>query len=141
LTSTLYLADTSIWSWADKDPSSRLARRLVERLEAGEIATCAVVVLELMHRARDRDEYRRLRSDFCELHDAPVSEAASARAVEVQQGLSEAGPGNHRRAATDFLIAAAAELADESITLWFLDKDLRVICEHTGQPYEAEKRA
>jgi len=46
--------------------------------------------------------------------------------------------GNHLRPAVDFLLAAAAELAGEEIVLWFFDKDLLVICEHTGQPYEAE---
>lgn len=45
---------------------------------------------------------------------------------------------NHRRPAVDYLIAAAAELAGDDIVLWFFGKDLRVLCEHTGQPFEAE---
>jgi hypothetical protein len=49
---------------------------------------------------------------------------------------------NHLRPAIDFLIAAVAESAvDEEIVLWFFDKDRLIICEHTGQPFEAESLA
>jgi hypothetical protein len=43
-------------------------------------------------------------------------------------------------AGRDFLIVAAAEEAGGDVILWFVDKDLRVICEHTGQPYEDEPK-
>jgi len=67
----------------------------------------------------------------------PLDEAAGRRALAVQRELAATSHGDHRRPAVDYLIAAAAERAGEA-TLWFFDKDLRVICEHTGQPFEAE---
>jgi hypothetical protein len=38
----------------------------------------------------------------------------------------------------DYLIAAIGELAEGDVVTWFFDKDFRVICEHTGQRFEAE---
>jgi predicted nucleic acid-binding protein len=75
---------------------------------------------------------------FGDLDLIPITPAAGERALEVQRQLSREGHGNHRRPAADFLIAAAAQEAGPDVTLWFFDEDLRVICEHTGQPYETE---
>lgn len=41
----------------------------------------------------------------------------------------------------DFLIAAAAEAAGPEVVLWCFDRDLRVICDNTDQPCEAEDSA
>ena len=68
----------------------------------------------------------------------PLGDRAAQRALEVQRELAATKHGNHLRPAVDYLAAAAGELAGNSVTLWFLDKDLRIICEHTGQPHEAE---
>ena len=78
---------------------------------------------------------------FAQLESVPVTERVAERAIEVQLELASLGHGNHRRPAPDFLLAAAAEEAGSEVALWFFDKDLRVICEHTGQPHEAETRA
>jgi predicted nucleic acid-binding protein len=136
---SLYLADTSIWAWAEKDPTSALARKLAERMAADELGTSPVVVLEVMHRARGGAELEHLQKRFALQRSIPVTEESGARAVQVQRELAQGTHGNHRRPAADFLIAAAAEEAGPDVTLWFFDKDLRVICEHTGQPYEAEE--
>ena len=61
------------------------------------------------------------------------------RALEVQRTLAVASDGSHRRPAIDFLIAAAAEAAGDEVILWSFDRDLKVICEHTGQPGESEE--
>jgi len=57
----------------------------------------------------------------------------------VQRQLAQISAGSHRRPAIDFLIAATAEAAGPEIVLWSFDRDLKVICEHTGQPGEAEE--
>jgi hypothetical protein len=57
---------------------------------------------------------------------------------EVQGELAQTTHGNHLRPAVDFLIASIAEAGGEDVILWFFDRDLEVICRHTGQPYEAE---
>ena len=136
---TLYLADTSIWAWADKDPESNLTRKLADRFARDEIATCPVVVLESLHRARSGEAYERMFGRrFALLRSFPVTEQSGERAVQLQRKLAAGTHGNHCRPAADFLIAAAAEEAGPDVTLWFFDKDLRVICEHTGQPADAE---
>jgi predicted nucleic acid-binding protein len=136
----LYLADSSIWAWANKGPRPDINEKLAERLEHGEIATCAAVALEVMHRAETSDQYEQLFRALLEpLEWLPLDDAASRRAVDVQRELAATAHGNHRRPAVDYLIAATAESAGDDVTLWFFDKHLRVISEHTGQPSEAEE--
>jgi predicted nucleic acid-binding protein len=71
----------------------------------------------------------------------PLDSAASERATEVQREMAQIPDGNHRHGAIDFLIAAVAEAAGPEYILWHFDTDLRAICEHTGQPQEAEDSA
>lgn len=135
-----FLADSSIWGWANSGKRPDIAEKLAGRFEGDEILTCPPIVLEVLHRARDGKEYEALRATLFEPLDwVPLGERQSERAVEVQRELARATHGNHLRPAVDFLIAAAAEAAGDDIVLWVLDKDLRVICEHTGQPCEAEQ--
>jgi predicted nucleic acid-binding protein len=71
----------------------------------------------------------------------PLDSAASERAVEVQREMAQISDGNHRHGAIDFLIAAVAEAAGPEYVLWHFDRDLRAICDHTGQPQEPEDSA
>ena len=133
-----YLADTSIWAWAQKTQRIDIREKLADRYAAGEIVTCVPVILEAMHRPEAGSEYRRQFDRlFSPLERLPLADASVERALEVQRALAEASDGGHRRPAVDFLIAAAAE-ADEEAILWSFDRDLKVICEHTGQPSESE---
>jgi len=134
-----FLADSSIWGWANSGRRADIAERLAQRFERDEIVTCSPIVLEVLHRARSGKEYEELLATLFEpLDGIPLGERQSERAVEVQRELAQSTHGNHLRPAVDFLIAATAEAGGEDIVLWFFDKDLRVICEHTGQPHEAE---
>lgn len=134
-----YLADTSIWAWSQKADRLDIREKLAERYEQGEIVTCVPVVLEAMHRPETTAGYREhFDGLFAPLERLPLGEEAVEWALVVQRELAEASNGSHRRPAIDFLIAAAAEAAAEEIVLWFFDRDLKVICEHTGQPCEAE---
>jgi predicted nucleic acid-binding protein len=136
----LYLADTSIWAWANKRSRPDITEKLAERLERDEICTCVPVALETLHRAETSDEYVRLFEALFEpLEWLPLTNACAWRALDVQRELAPASHGNHRRPATDFLIAAAAEAAGAAVSLWFFDKDLKVICDHTQQPHEEER--
>ena len=69
----------------------------------------------------------------------PLDDAGVERALAVQRELAETSDGSHRRPAVDFLIAAAAEAAGPEVVLWCFDRDLKVICDHTGQPCEPEE--
>ncbi len=137
---TLYLADSSIWAWANKGPRPDINEKLAERLERGEVATCVPVALEVMHRAETGAQYEQLFSALLEpLEWLPLDAAGNKRAINVQRELAATSHGNHRRPAVDYLIAATAEVAGDDVILWFFDKDLRVICTHTGQPSDAEE--
>jgi predicted nucleic acid-binding protein len=135
-----YLADTSIWAWAQKKQRADIREKLATRYEQGEVVTCVPVVLEAMHRAETTDQFRQRFDDlFAPLERLALENASVERALAVQRELATASDGNHRRSPIDFLIAAAAETAGEEVILWCFDRDLKVICDHTGQPCEAEE--
>ena len=136
---TRYLADTSIWAWAQKAQRHDIREKLADRYEAGEIVTCVPVVLEAMHLPETGAQYKeRFDELFAPLDRLPLDDASVERALEVQRELARASDGSHRRPAIDFLIAAAAEAAGVEVVLWCFDRDLKVICDHTGQPSEPE---
>lgn len=135
-----YLADSSIWAWARKGSRPDIQRKLAERFAGGEVLTCPPVVLEVMHRARSGAEYDEIHDQLFDPIDwLPLNTAAAERAVEVQRRMSQTSHGNHLRPAVDYLIAAIAEAAGPDYTLWCFDRDLKLICEHTGQPCESEE--
>jgi predicted nucleic acid-binding protein len=134
-----YLADTSIWAWAQKSTRIDIREKLADRYEAGEIVTCVPVILEAMHRPETAVQYRERFDDlFAPIERLPLEDATVERALELQHALAAISNGSHRRPAIDFLIAATAEAAGEEVVLWSFDRDLKVICEHTGQPSESE---
>jgi predicted nucleic acid-binding protein len=135
-----YLADTSIWAWAQKTERLDIREKLADRYEAGEVVTCVPVMLEAMHRPETGAQYReRFDGLFAPLERITLDDSSVERALEVQRELAAKTDGSHRRPAIDFLIAAAAEAAGTEILLWSFDRDLRVICEHTGQSGEHEE--
>lgn len=137
---TLYLADSSIWGWANSGKRPDIQAKFADRFQAGEILTCAPVALEVMHRARGGDEYEQIfRSLFEPLDVLPLAAEAGERAVEAQHEMAGTSDGNHLRPAVDYLIAAIAEAAGSEIVLWCFDRDLEIICEHTGQRCEPER--
>ena len=93
-----------------------------------------------MHRAETFAQFQEQFDDlFAPLERLPLENASVERALAVQRELAKASDGNHRRSPVDFMIAAAAEAAGDEVTLWCFDRDLKVICEHTGQVFEAEE--
>jgi predicted nucleic acid-binding protein len=134
-----YLADTSIWGWAASGRRPDIAARLAERVERDQVATTEPVILEALHRARNGAEYERLYSGlFAPLQRLSLTSEVATRALTVQRELASTRHGNHLRPAIDFLVAAVAETVGADVVLWFFDRDLAVICKHTGQPFEAE---
>lgn len=134
-----YLADTSIWAWSQKPERPDIREKLADRYEAGDVVTCVPIVLEAMHQPESGVQYRQRFDDlFAPLERLPLEATSVERALDVQRELALASDGSHRRPAIDFLIAAAAEAAGPEVVLWSFDRDLKVICEHTGQPSEAE---
>jgi predicted nucleic acid-binding protein len=125
------LADTSAWTNRDKDP--QVLADFTRRVESGRIATCAMVVLELLWSARDHGQFVARRRRYHVLEDAPIDARVWHRATDVFEILAAEGPVHHRRVALpDLVIAAAAEVAE--IGLCHYDGDFDVIAAVTGQP-------
>jgi predicted nucleic acid-binding protein len=133
-----YLADTSIWSWANHPSRPDIKQKLAQRVAADEVVTCVPVALEVMHRPDTSQKYEQQLTALLDPLDwLPLTETASERAMEVQRLLAAASDGAHRRPPADFLIAAVAEM-HEDVVLWCFDKDFRAIAEITGQLVEQE---
>ncbi len=126
-----HLADTSVLARAGKPAVSA---RLDSMVDAGVIATCTIVELEVLTAARSKTEYRSLADwlrEGCDL--VPIEQSTLDRAVEVQRALSEGA--RHRGVSVpDLLIAAAAERA--GLIVLHYDADFERIAEVTGQPAE-----
>ena len=134
----LYLADTSIWSWAGRPQRADIKQKLAQRIAAGEVATCVPVALEVMHKPDTSEKYELQFSQMLEPLDwLPLTEAAGERAMDVQRILAARSHGGHRRSPVDLLVAAIAEQHDDVI-LWAFDTDYTVIAGVTGQPTEIE---
>lgn len=94
---------------------------------------CDVVKLELLHHEAKPAGFQTRRSDLDAMVHAPVDERTCARALEVQADLAGRGSARHRRAKLpDYLIAAAAELAE--LALLHYDADYETIASATHQP-------
>lgn len=126
------LADTSAW-WGSARVGGSLRREFAEAIVEGQVGTCDMVRLELLHSARTIDELRMTRTDLDHLPDCAISTAQWRRALDVYEtlaGLSD----KHQRSVKhpDLLIAAAAEAA--GVAVLHYDEDYDRIAAVTGQP-------
>jgi hypothetical protein len=100
---------------------------------SGQIATCAMVDLELLYSARSGSDHDELLFDRRLLPRVPCGDDAFDRAVEVQNELAHQGL--HRGAGIqDLVIAAAADLA--GLTILHYDQAYDLIASVTGQAAE-----
>jgi predicted nucleic acid-binding protein len=127
------LADTSAWIWSRRRAYPQLRHAFDTALVDGELATCDMVRLELLHSARNADEFAEIREELAALPDCPIGKDQWNRALYVYEELSGHG-GAHQRSVKhpDLLIAAAAEVA--AVPLLHYDEDYDRIAEITGQP-------
>lgn len=102
-------------------------------IEAGEIAGCDMIALELLHSARNPPEFALVEDGLLGLPWVEPDAADWQRAREVYRGLGSR-PGMMQRSVKhpDLLIAAAAERA--GLVLVHYDSDYDTIAEITGQP-------
>jgi predicted nucleic acid-binding protein len=125
-----YLADKSALA---RMTDARVARRLAPLIEAGEVATCGVVELEVRYSARSHADLKSIarRRDLA-YEWATIDDSTFRRALEVQCLLAETG--RHRVPIPDLLIAAVAEA--NGLTLLHYDSDFDTIADVTGQRSE-----
>ena len=115
-------------------PNAIVSARLRPLIEAGEIATCGIVALEVLWSARSPQDLRDTRQELQRsLSWVPTTEADFQRALDVMQMLTDAG--RHRDAKLpDVVLAAVAERA--GLTVIHYDHDFDAIASLTGQPME-----
>jgi predicted nucleic acid-binding protein len=129
------LADTSAWFWSRKPALPELELTFAERLEAGEIAVCDMVAIELLYSARNAAEFRLRRDELTALRSCPIRAREWSRALDVMEELAERTPLGHRAVRhQDLLVAAAAESAE--LPVLHYDEDFVRIAAVTGQPHE-----
>lgn len=126
-----YLADKSALA---RMPNTIVSARLRPLIEAGEVATCGIVALEVLWSARSPQDLRDTRQELQRsLSWVPTTEADFQRALDVMQMLTDAG--RHRDAKIpDLVLAAVAERA--GLTVLHYDHDFDAIASLTGQPME-----
>ncbi len=128
----MQLADTSAWVWAGV-VRGQVREDFDANVVDGQIATCAMVRLELLYSTRNADEFAQLRADLSALPDLPIGQPQWDRAVQVYERLAQQGGMHHRSVKhPDLLIAAAAESAEVEILHY--DEDYDRIAGITGQP-------
>jgi len=102
-----YVADASAWTRAHH---ASVLDDWSSALRNDQIATCALVMFELLYSARDGEEYDRLAEDLGQLHDVPISRSVASAALGAMRALAHVRPFYHRGIKLpDLLIAAAAQ--------------------------------
>jgi predicted nucleic acid-binding protein len=126
-----YLVDKSAYARM-RTPEVRAI--LAPLIEAGEVAICGMITLEILYSARSLTDLEAVRSELrAALTNIPLEERDFDRAIEVIAAL--AIQGQHRAAKLpDLLIAAVAERAN--LTVLHYDEDFERIATVTGQPMQ-----
>jgi hypothetical protein len=123
---------------ADKSALARLAhpsvdRRLTPLMLAGDVASCAIIDLELLYSARTHKDFTTILRDREALPALDVGQEVFDRAIAVMERLSRRG--EHRGVSIpDLLIAAVAERA--GLTVLHYDHDFDLIASVTRQSVE-----
>jgi predicted nucleic acid-binding protein len=120
---TAVVFDTS--AWVRRTLSTVMPRWSATR-DAGLLAVCSVVALELLAAARDEQAFQALDQALEALPSAPVTRAACDRAL----GASRELRGERRLPAADYMIAAAA--AERSFALLHYDSHFELLCRVLG---------
>lgn len=122
-----YLADTSAYA-RFRNPA--VARVLEPLLDAGLVATCSPVDLELLYSTRTADEHEQVRRERRGFEQLDTEQVDWDRAAQVQSVLASQG---RTRAVgiADLLVAAVAER--HRVAVLHYDRDFDTIASVTGQ--------
>lgn len=123
-----FLVDKS--ALARRQTRSEVREALDPLLLAGEVASCAIVDLEVLYSAASPASYSATAEALRGMPRAPLDEECASRALEVQGMLAERS--QHRAVPLpDLLVAACAERA--GLAVLHYDADFERIAELTGQ--------
>lgn len=124
-----YLADKSALA---RLPVKAVRARLGPLIEEGEIATCAIVDLEILYSSRNLADYEAILEERASLDTAPITPDVLNRAVDLQHELARRG--HHRLPIPDLMISAAA-LRSNLIVIHY-DSDFELLAAIGGAPHE-----
>jgi predicted nucleic acid-binding protein len=128
LTAT-YLADKSALA---RFPVPAVAARLRPLLEDGELATCAIVDLEVLYSSRNLRDFEEILEERRSLDTVPITPDVMAIAIDLQHELARRG--QHRVPIPDLVISAAARAA--GLVVLHYDADFERIAAAGGAPHE-----
>jgi predicted nucleic acid-binding protein len=123
---------------ADKSATARLhhsavQQRLAPLIEAGLVATCTLIDLEIGFSSRTKREFNALLRERAGFERLDIEQVDWSRAQEVQAGLAAQGR-TRSVGIADLVLAAVAER--HRVTLLHYDRDFDVIADVTDQPTE-----
>lgn len=104
----VFIADKSVWARAGHP---HLQAQWAAALQAGQIATCSIVRMELLYSARHAQDFESLELDLSALRDVAVTASVQRDAIRAMRELAAEGALAHRVPLPDLLIAAAAQEA------------------------------
>lgn len=120
---TALVFDTSAWN---RRTTPQVIRRWATTRDAGLLAVCPVVALELLAAARDEQAFQGLDHALQALPSAPVTRAAGDRALGASRELRD----ERRLPAADYMIAAAA--AERGFAVLHYDRHFDPLCRVLG---------
>lgn len=127
--SARYLGDKSALA---RFPIPEVGARLRPLLEQGELATCAVVDLEVLYSSRNLSDYEEVLEERRSLDAAPVTPEVMDTALDLQHQLARRG--QHRVPIPDLIISAAALRAN--LVVLHYDSDFERIAAGGGARHE-----
>jgi predicted nucleic acid-binding protein len=124
----MYLLDTSAYMQGLLNPPAR--ERLSELLRTNQVATCAMVMLEVLFTAKNSSTWREMHEEFTLMSRRELGDPIAA--VNLQGALARRG--QHRTPIVDVLVAATA--AEHGLTVLHYDRDFERLSELTGGNHE-----
>jgi predicted nucleic acid-binding protein len=108
-----FIADTSAWAHAHQ---AAVRDEWTEALRRRQIATCAIVNLELLFLTRDGESFDALAADLAQLRDVPITRSVTNAALQGFRDLAHVHPLYHRSVKLpELLIGAAAQDAGTGV--------------------------
>lgn len=124
-----YLVDKSALA---RFPVPAVEARLRPLFEEGEVATCAIVDLEVLYSSRSLADYEAILDERHSLDGAPITPEVMTTAVDLQHELARRG--QHRVPIPDLIISASAKQA--GLIVLHYDADFERIAAVGGAAHE-----
>jgi len=102
----VFIADKSAW---ERSSHPAVLDEWAAAAVSGQIATCPVVMMEVLYSAPDVTVFEQVEVDLRSLRDIPITRSVTQAAIAAMRELARRRPGYHRVNPADALIGAAAQ--------------------------------